>query len=625
MEMKKSKFSNAFWFALGIIAFIVIMAISLPTQFQDVTSKIRNFIGTTFGWYYLIVVSMVVFVCFYIIVNPASKIRLGDPYSKPEHGTVSWIAMLFSAGMGIGLIFYGAAEPLSHFAINAPEAAEYSAEALSDALKFSFFHYGIHAWSVFAIVALAIAYFTYRKKEKGIISATLKPLFGKKMDGWLGTVVDTLTIVATVAGVATSLGFGAAQINGGLHFLFNAPVEFWVELVIIMIATVLFLISACSGVGKGVKILSNVNIVVAIILMIVALFVGPTVKALNNTTQSFGEYLRDFFSLGFRTCANGSVEQQEWIQQWTILYWSWWISWAPFVGVFIAKISKGRTIREFLVCVILIPSIFSILWFGIFGTLSTGAVAADHSLADLPLEQQLFGVFKHYPLGTVISFIAIVLIFTFFITSADSATYVLASQAERGNEPHNTSKIALGTGVSAIAASLLFSGGLNSLQNVLIIIAFPFSMILILLILSLLKEINYEKVQMGLMIKPETLPTKDDPFKSYEPNKSEKKLIREKRKKSIKGYCKRHGSITALQAKKLLDISVDSSRRMLHKMVYEGYLLQEGNGRNTYYVLNKKGKKAPQYNNELNNSSSIEDNTKQQDNLIQDSNVVNKS
>ncbi len=595
--MKKRRFTLAIIIAVSIIAILVVLALVIPTGFAQVTQTARNWIGETFGWYYLILVTAIVLVCFFIIVNPIGKIRLGDPGSKPEHKTPSWLAMLFSAGMGIGLIFYGAAEPLSHYAVSSPEGATYSKEALAAALKYSFFHYGIHAWSIFAIVALSLAYFMFRKKEKGLISSTLRPLFGKKMDGPLGKIVDSITIVATVAGVATSLGYGAAQINGGLNFLWNAPMEFWIELVIILIATVLFLISACSGVGKGVKILSNINIVIAVILMIVALFVGPTVKALNSTTQGMGEYLRDFFFIGLRTGAASQAEQ-EWIQQWTLLYWSWWISWAPFVGIFIARISKGRTIREFLCCVILVPTLFSVLWFGIFGTLSTNAVDANHAIAELPIEQMLFATFNEYPLAMVLSFIAVLLVFSFFITSADSATYVLAMQAEGGKEPSNVTKIILGSSVSAIAAVLLFAGGLDALQNVLIIIAFPFSIIIILLVISLLKELSYEKQQMGLTLRPKVYPTADEPFKSYEISKEEKRRLRQERRDQVMDYLKDHKTINVSQARKLLNMKHDSTTRLLDKMVQEDILKYDTTQTHKTYKIKKhkkpKAEPAPQ-------------------------------
>ncbi|WP_035445943.1 BCCT family transporter [Atopobacter phocae] len=502
--------------AILLTAIVIMLALVYPIKFLSQTTDIRYFLGHYFGWYYLLIVTVMVFISIYLVVTPIGKITLGDPSSKPEHSKISWLAMLFSAGMGIGLVFYGAAEPLSHFAISSPEAQTYSREALSDALKYSFFHYGIHAWSIYALIALALAYFKFRKKERTLISATLKPLFGERMDGISGQMIDAVTIFATVVGVATTLGYGALQINGGLHYLFDIKEGVTVQLMIITVATVLFLISAVSGIGKGVKYLSNLNIVLAVILMIVAMIIGPKTQILNHFVESLGNYGQDFLRMSFRTAAS-SPEEQKWIQEWTILYWSWWISWSPFVGIFISSISKGRTIREFLVHVLLIPSAFSFMWFSVFGVMSINALNSDPSLVELTMENILFGTLSSYPLGWGMSILVIFLVFSFFITSADSATYVLAMQSENGSlTPHNSVKLIWGISVSLIASILLVAGGLDALQNVLIIVAFPFSMILILLVVSLLIELNYERQEMGLFIKPDTYPKKNEPFRSYE-------------------------------------------------------------------------------------------------------------
>jgi len=477
---------------------------------------IRDGVIQSCGWFYLLTVLFLVFVCFVLMLSPVGKIRLGDPGSRPEYSTVSWIAMLFSAGMGIGLVFYGAAEPLSHYALQAPEAALYSQEALRDAFKYSFLHYGIHAWAIYAIIGLAIAYFQFRKKESTLISATLKPLFGNAVEGRLGKVVDSLTIFATVVGVATSLGSGAIQINGGLNGLFGVPENFSIQLVIIIIATVLFMASALSGLDKGVKTLSNLNMILAVILMLVALILGSRIKMMNTFTETLGLYMHDLLRMSTRTGA-GSPAQQEWINQWTMFYWSWWLAWSPFVGVFIARISKGRTIREFVSHVLLIPSLFSFLWFSIFGVLSIDALAMEPSIANRPFEQLLFAAFDQYPLSGIMSALAVVLVFSFFITSADSATFVLAMQSEGGSlHPDNKIKVLWGVLVSAIAAVLLRAGGLDALQNVLIIVALPFAVLLALVTISLMKELNYERQQMGLYIKPKRYPEKGLPFRSYE-------------------------------------------------------------------------------------------------------------
>ena len=515
-KIKKLDVTLAFWVALVATIIVVFLALAFSSSFEGFTGRIRDAISQNCGWFYLLTVLFLVFVCIVLMISPAGKIRLGDPDSRPEYSTVSWIAMLFSAGMGIGLVFYGAAEPLSHYALQAPEADPYTQAALRDAFKYCFFHYGIHAWAIYAIVGLSIAYFRFRKKESTLLSATLKPLFGNSVNGRLGKIVDSLTIFATVVGVATSLGSGAIQINGGLHGLLGVPENFGIQLIIIIVATVLFMASALSGLDKGVKTLSNLNMILAALLMIVALILGSGVKMMNTFIETLGLYLQDLLRMSTRTGA-GNPAQQEWINSWTMFYWSWWLAWSPFVGVFIARISKGRTIREFVSYVLLVPSLMSFLWFSVFGVLSTDALAVDPSIVERPFEQLLFATFDKYPLSGVMSVLAVLLVFSFFITSADSATFVLAMQSEGGSlHPDNKIKVLWGVLVSTIASVLLRAGGLDALQNVLIIVALPFAILLVLVTASLMKELNYERKQMGLHIEPKRYPEKGSPFRSYE-------------------------------------------------------------------------------------------------------------
>ena len=517
-KQKKLDITPTFWIALIAVIIVVLAALIFDERFTTITAAIRNAISLGGGWFYLLTVLLLVFVSAALVISPIGKIRLGDPGSKPEYSTVSWFAMLFAAGMGISMVFYGAAEPLSHFAVQAPEAALYSREALMDAFKYSFFHYGIHGWAAYAIVALAIAYFQFRKKETTLLSATLKPVIGKAANGPFGKIVDSITIFATVVGVATSLGTGAVQINSGINTLFGIPKTFLVQVIIIVIATILFITSAVLGLDKGVKRLSNFNMILAVILMIVAFIVGPGLKMLNTFTETLGNYMHDFLRMSVQTGV-GDPAQQEWINQWTVFFWAWWLAWSPFVGVFIARISKGRTIREFIVFVLLIPSLFSFLWFSVFGVMSTETFAANPGIAAQPLEQMLFTTFENYPLAIVTSLIAIILLIIFFVTSADSATFVLGMQSEGGNlHPSNWIKGIWGILVSVIAIVLLRAGGLEALQNVLIIVALPFSMLLILVTVSLIKELLYERRKMGLEIVPKRHPEKDAPFRSYEPD-----------------------------------------------------------------------------------------------------------
>lgn len=532
-KKKKSDLTLSFWIALAAVGVVVICSLVFSSGFEEFTGAVRDAISRNFGWFYLLSVLALVGVCVALFISPSGKIRLGDPDSKPEYSTVSWIAMLFSAGMGIGLVFYGAAEPLSHYAVSAPEAKTFSREALCDAFKYSFFHYGIHAWAIYAIVALAIAYFQFRKKESTLLSATLKPIFGKAMDGRIGKAVDSLTIFATVIGVATSLGSGALQINSGLNDMFGVPENYPIRLLIIVVATVLFMASALSGLDKGVKTLSNLNMIIACALMLIAVFLASGTQVINTFAETVGQYFQDFIRMSTRT-GLGSPEEQEWINRWTMFYWSWWLAWSPFVGVFIARISKGRTIREFLGYVLLVPSLFSFLWFSVFGVLSTNALETNPGLKNVRFENILFSTFNEYPLAPVMSIMALILVFSFFITSADSATFVLAMQSEGGSlKPKNRIKVLWGVLVSLIAAALLWAGGLDALQNVLIIVALPFSLLIVLVTVSFIKELRYERNQMGLYLNPKRHPEKESPFRSYEDKKSPNKR-RRKNKKNIK-------------------------------------------------------------------------------------------
>src|SRR5690625_1769184 len=360
------KITNVFWVSISIVFIMVLFGTFLPNAFETVTENLQQFITDYFSWYYLILVSAIVLFCIFFMFNSAGTIKLGKPEDQPEYSTPTWFAMLFSAGMGIGLVFWGAAEPLLHY-LDPPLAAGESPEAYKESLKYTFFHWGIHAWAIYAVVAFALAYFQFRKGAPGLISATLKPIFGKSMDGYLGTIVDVLAVTATVIGVATTLGFGAKQINGGLAYLIGIPINFPIQLLIVLIVTVLFIVSAWSGIGRGIKYLSNTNMILAVTLFVLVFIIGPSVLILNMFTESIGAYIRDFFFMSFRSAPldDGS---QTWINDWTIFYWAWWIAWSPFVCIFIARVSKGRTIREFLIGVTLVPALVSFVWFAVFGT-----------------------------------------------------------------------------------------------------------------------------------------------------------------------------------------------------------------------------------------------------------------
>lgn len=488
------KVTNVFWIALALVLLASGYGALAPNNFKEVTDTIVGFLTTSFGWYYLLIVSVMVIFCLFFLVSPMGQVKLGKDNDKPEFSFGSWIAMLFSAGMGIGLVFWGAAEPLSHFAIDSATAEPGSAKAFKESLRFTFFHWGIHAWAIYAVVALPLAYFQFRKGEPGLISATLKPLFGDKMNGPWGTLVDVIAVFATAVGVATTLGFGTIQINEGLAFLFDGiPSDnFTVQLIIILVVTVLFLISAWSGLSKGIKYLSNTNMVLAIILFLLVLVLGPTLLILNMFTETLGSYFQNLVGMSFRS-APIDGENRAWIDGWTIFYWAWWISWAPFVGIFIARISKGRTIRQFLFGVLLIPTIISFIWFAAFGTTAIDTQNSGVDLTGLLTSEILFGVFNELPMGILLSVVAIFLVAIFFITSADSATFVLGMQSTNGSlHPSNSIKLVWGISQSTIAVILLSVGGLDALQTALIIAAFPFSFIMLLMMGSFYKSLNLE-------------------------------------------------------------------------------------------------------------------------------------
>ncbi|XKE95826.1 BCCT family transporter [Metaplanococcus flavidus] len=488
------KVTNVFWIALVLVILAVGYGALAPENFAAVTGEIEKNLTTSFGWYYLLIVSVMVLFCLFFLVSPMGQIKLGKDTDKPEFSFATWIAMLFSAGMGIGLVFWGAAEPLSHFAIDPATAEPGSQEAFKESIRYTFFHWGIHAWAIYAVVALPLAYFQFRKGEPGLISATLKPLFGDRMNGPLGTLVDVIAVFATAVGVATTLGFGTIQINEGLAFLFDGvPSDnFVVQMIIIAVVTVLFMISAWSGLSKGIKYLSNTNMILAIALLVLVIILGPTLLILNMFTESLGSYFQNLVRMSFRSAPiNG--ENRAWIDGWTIFYWAWWISWSPFVGIFIARVSKGRTIRQFLFGVLMIPTLVSFIWFAAFGSTAINVQNSGVDLTGLLTSEVLFGVFNEVPLGVILSTIAILLVTTFFVTSADSATFVLGMQTTGGSlHPANAVKLTWGVAQSSIAVILLSAGGLDALQTALIIAAFPFSFIMLLMMGSFYKSLNLE-------------------------------------------------------------------------------------------------------------------------------------
>ncbi len=499
MNVNLKKASIVFYISLAIVAVLVVMGIALPATFEQITSSAQAVITDTFGWYYLVLVSVFVCVCVYLLVSPVGRIKLGKQEDQPEFSRPTWLAMLFSAGIGVGLIFYGTFEPISHYMISSPTGQEGTDQGILDAMRFTFFHYGIHAWAIYGLIAMTLAYFTFRKGELSLISRTLRPLIGKHADGAVGKAIDVIAVIATVLGVSTSLGFGAMQINGGLSYLFDVPSNMTTQTIIILVVTVLFMISALTGLKKGIKILSNVNMGLTAVLFLVVFLFGPTLFILNMFTDTIGAYLQNFINMSFRL-APLNEEGRTWINGWTIFYWAWWIAWAPFVGVFIARVSKGRTIREFVVCVLIVPSLIGFIWFTTFGSTAIFTEASGLlSISSLAPEESLFGMLAGFPFSMALSLLAIVIIVTFFVTSADSGTFVLGMMTTNGSQnPSAAIKATWGVLLGAIAIALLYSGGLQALQNTMIIAALPFSVIMIIMVTSLLKSLQKEAKELGL-------------------------------------------------------------------------------------------------------------------------------
>ncbi|MEJ7154447.1 BCCT family transporter [Staphylococcus ureilyticus] len=498
------KLSSVFTYSIIITAIVVLLGAIFPTQFNEIGTNITGWITEYFGWYYMIIVALMIFFCVFLIFSPIGKLKLGQPEDKPEFNTISWFAMLFSAGMGIGLVFWGAAEPISHF-VSPPSGDPQSATAYKEALRGAFMQWGFHAWAVYGVVALALAYFQFRKNEPALISKTLRPIFGNKVDGPLGTIIDVVSVFATIGGVAVSLGLGAMQIAGGLNYLFDIPNNIVTQGIIILIVTILFLISAWSGLSRGIQYLSNANISIAGFILLFVFIVGPTVLILNMLTSSTGEYLNTLLFNMFDT-APLDPQKNEWMKSWTFFQLAWWISWSPFVGIFIARVSKGRSIREFVSGVLLAPVLVSLVWFAAFGVLGIETAKKTPKIFDMPPETALFGVFNEVPLGFVLSIVTLLLIATFFITSADSATFVLGMQTTFGSlNPSVIVKVIWGIAQALIAFILLFSGGdngLNALQNTAIMTALPFSIIVLCMMVSFYKDANQERKFLGLTLSP---------------------------------------------------------------------------------------------------------------------------
>ena len=481
--------------AVLILAFVVFGAVFTDTA-RSVFSSVQSGITTYGGWFYTL--SVAVFLAFVLglLVSPYGRVKLGPDDSEPDYSYTAWFAMLFSAGMGIGLLFYSVAEPLLHFT-SPPTGEGGTAEAARRAMQITFFHWGVHAWAIYIVVGLSLAYFAYRHDLPLTLRSALYPIVGDRIYGPIGHTVDTVAVLGTMFGVATSLGLGVMQVNAGLSYLLGIPSATWVQLLLIGSITAMATISVVLGLDAGIRRLSELNLGLGLLLVLFLFAAGPTVFLMDAFVQNLGGYLQNIVSMTFRTYA---FEGGDWQSSWTLFYWAWWIAWSPFVGMFIARISRGRTIREFILGVLLVPTMVTFLWLTIFGdtaiqmVLNGGGEAVVEATND-SIPTALFALLGEFPLAGLSSAIATFVVVTFFVTSSDSGSLVIDIITSGGeHDPPVAQRIFWAVTEGSVAAVLLVAGGLNALQTAAITTALPFTAVLLVICYGLAKGLRRERI-----------------------------------------------------------------------------------------------------------------------------------
>ncbi len=477
-----------------VLAFVLWGMIGTESLASGVNTAFASIIDNT-GWMFVLTSTAFVALAAVLAISRYGRIRLGQDDDRPEFSTGSWVAMLFAAGMGIGLVFWGVAEPLYHLAgpplgLVEPDTTE----AARLGLQYTVFHWGLHPWAMYAVMGMALAYSVFRKGRPSLVSSAVVPLVGEHRTG-LRRAVDILAIFTTVFGAATSLGLGALQVNSGLALNYGAPKNNVVVLALIFGLAILFVLSAVSGVHKGIKLVSNINVILAGLLAAFVFVLGPTTHIFNTITETAGDYLAGLPAMSFASGASGGGE---WLASWTLFYWAWWISWTPFVGAFIARISRGRTIRQFVTFVMIIPTLVSLVWFSVLGGAATrlqmtGQADLSQALTDAGTEGALFSLLEQFPLATITSSLVMVLIALFFISSADSASVVLGMLSQRGTISPSRWVVALwGISIACVAAALTVAGGLEVMQSATILVATPFLLVLAAIGVNLVLELRKE-------------------------------------------------------------------------------------------------------------------------------------
>lgn len=544
-----------------ILIFIVgicLCSVLYPDMVNAVLTDIKSFIFVDLNWVYVWCVTIFVIFLVFLMFSKYGKIKLGSNDSRPEHSFFSWVSMLFAAGMGIGLMYFSVAEPMQHYSTDAFSGGQVINRA-KNAQLYTFFHWGVHAWAVYGLVGLCLAYFAYRYRLPLSLRSCLYPLLKERISGKWGDVIDIFALCSTFFGITTTLGFGVVQINSGLETLNILPeTGFVYQLLIVAVLVSCAVFSATSGVDKGVKILSKINVMAVIGLMIFVLLIGPTVYLIGSFTSGLGNYINNFFDLTFNTHVY-EEKTLPWFYNWTILYWAWWISWSPFVGLFIAKISKGRTIREFIAAVLILPSLFNFIWMSVFGNsamwidLNT-ANGVLSSLVSDP-DALMFRFLEYLPFSDILSLAVVFIIMIFFVTSADSGMLVMDSISTKNSQKSPKIQMVFwGLLLASMALLLLKAGGLQALQTMTLITALPFAIIMVLFVVSLMKAlvIDYDYYEKGLSVS--TIPWSGELWKqrletivSFKSEDSVKKFIANHAKEAfneLKGEFALHG-ITA--------------------------------------------------------------------------------
>lgn len=492
------RLGSVFYASVAIAVVFVVWGAVFTENLATVTTSSLNWLTASFGWLYLVVtLGLLIFLAF-LAFSGCGRLRLGHDDDRPEFHTISWLAMILAAVMGIGLVSYGVAEPISHFATPPHGLAEPGTPAAAvRAMQYSYFDWGLHAWAIFAVFGLAMAYSIYRKGRISLVSQLFYPLLGDRVNGPIGKTIDVLAVFSTLFGTTTSLGLGALQVNNGLNSLWNIPVNNVVQVLIIAVVTTVFTFSAVTGVSKGIKYLSQASAGLSVLLFVFILVVGPAVFVANLFIESLGMWASDFFRMSLQGTAFGGLE---WMQWWTYFMMAWWVSWGAFVGVFLARISRGRTVREFIAGVLLVPSLVFFTWFTVFGgtainvDMFRGGNIAEQTSADI--NSAFFATLEYFPLSGVTSVVAIFLVVMFFISGADANTYVLSMLTSGGSlTPRRSVLILWGvlTGVTAIV--LMLGGGLSALQNTVIVTSAPFLVIIAGLAISFWKELNDDRLR----------------------------------------------------------------------------------------------------------------------------------